>query len=57
MLEVILMYEKNYNSFYYWDALKDKEDLFEGGFNGLPLTKKSIFVNTVIFNNGDILSG
>jgi len=49
------MYKKNYDSIHYWDALKDKNDLFEGSFNNLPLTKESIFINSVIFNKGEIL--
>lgn len=49
------MYKKNYNSIHYWDALLDKNDLFEGSFNNLPLTKDSIFINSVIFSKGEIL--
>lgn len=40
-----------YKEFYYWENLIVKnENLTEGYFRGIPLSKESVFVNTVIVN-------
>jgi uncharacterized membrane protein len=45
------MKNQKYREFYYWENLIQKnENLTEGYFRGIPLSKESVFVNTVIVN-------